>query len=369
MATTSTYKINDCFRFDISSRAAFCRISRSGILCSQKISKNHHGNKVRHLKTAHRQIYDQIKNLKRKKKIHNAAGRIQVNLNIEKLHSAFVELVTKNGRPFSICEDSGMRAIIDPILDGIYEATGEKYTINNLVIKEKVEETYKCVRNRITAEIKNKPIGLLADISTKHNHSILGINIRYVNEKTIVSRTIGMVALTKSHTAANLHKSITDILKEYEVQANQLISFTTDNAPNIVNVTAFLNNDCEENMAEEAYDLEDRVFELLSNSLFGNLLDTIRPILANDFPYVVFISCGAHTSQLAVNDSLKSEPFAAQINFVRSIVKILRTPTISNELRSQNFKQAIIDHEIRWNYTYLMVNFFFEVFVIPNVPL
>lgn len=33
--------IRDCFRYDVPSRNAICRVSRMGILCRTKISNNH----------------------------------------------------------------------------------------------------------------------------------------------------------------------------------------------------------------------------------------------------------------------------------------------------------------------------------------
>lgn len=348
--------VRDCFRYDPSSRSAICRVSKNGVLCRQKISNNHHGNKLRHLKLAHHHIHAKIiKTKKKKKKIYSTSGRVQIELNISDVYAAFVELVTKNGRPFSVCDDSGMRILLNPILDAIHKATGERYTINHLVIKEKVCAAYEYVRKHIIAEIENKPISIMIDIATRHNHSILGINIRYIiNESTIAIRNIGMVSLTKSHTAENLAQVVRDAFKEYEIKPKQVFASTSDNAWNAVNVSGFLNDDCGENM-NESYDFNDKVFELLNDSYYGKLLDSVKPILQTEYPHVLSIACGAHTLQLATNDSLKSPLVATDIHFVKEIVKHLRTPTIANILRQKKMKQAVIDHEIRWNYTYLMV--------------
>lgn len=349
--------IRDCFRYDVPSRNAICRVSRMGILCRTKISNNHHGNKMRHLKTAHRPIYDQIlKQSKKKKKFHIECDGIKVALSINLIYAAFVELVTKNGRPFTICNDSGMRILINPILEAIYKFTGEKFVINTSIIKQKVTIVYNFVRSRIVAAIQSRPLALMTDISTKHNYSILGMSIRYcTDDLVIVTRTIGMLVLTKSHTAKNLYEAIIQVLKEYEIKANQIISYTTDNAGNIVNVVDYLNDDCEEHMMEQDYDLHDKVFELLNDNFFGDLLESIRPLLQQEYFFVDSVSCGAHTTQLSVNDSLKMSSFAEEIQFVKDRVKLLRTPTFANILRSKNLKQAVIDHDIRWNYTYLMV--------------
>lgn len=49
-----------------------------------------------------------------------------IQMSIDRLFAGSVELVPKNGRPFCIIQDSGMRAIIDPIVDGIIKNTGER---------------------------------------------------------------------------------------------------------------------------------------------------------------------------------------------------------------------------------------------------
>ena len=43
---------------------------------------------------------------------------IKVPMNLKRLKSACCELVTENGRPFSLLEESGFRKIIDPIIHG-----------------------------------------------------------------------------------------------------------------------------------------------------------------------------------------------------------------------------------------------------------
>lgn len=352
--------ISDCFRYDPPSRSAICCITHDGIRCRTKISNNHHGNKMRHLKTAHRNLYDRLTRLKRKKKIQNACGKINVKMNMGTLYAALVELVSLNGRPFCICDDSGMRIIINPILDAIYNSTGEKYVLSSAIIKEKLDQTFDFVKNEIIQTIKNRPLALMADISTKHNYSIFGINIRYCTDELIIfTRTIGMVALIKSHTAENLYSAIVAVLNEYEIQPNQLFSYTTDNAGNILNVVDFLNDDCEEHMMEQSYDLDDRMFELLNDSFFSDLLNRIGPIIERQYPFVEFVSCGAHTTQLAIKDSLKVQSITDEIQFVKEKVKYLRTPTMATLLRSRNYKQAVIDHDIRWNYTYMMVLFLY----------
>ena len=44
---------------------------------------------------------------------------VQVSISMRDIIDACVELVTVNGRPFSMLNDSGLRRILDPVLDGV----------------------------------------------------------------------------------------------------------------------------------------------------------------------------------------------------------------------------------------------------------
>lgn len=263
-------------------------------------------------------------------------------MSIEKLYDAFVELVSKNGRPFNITSDSGMRCIIDPIIEGITKSAGEKITINEVVVKEKLHEACEHVKNKIRAEVQNKPLALMLDIATKHNRSIFGINVRFYNGKSFVTRTIGMQLLTKRHAAPDIYAVLSNTLNDFGIDTIQLIAYSTDNAGNVVNVVDWLNRDYEEFQMNQDFDVENEVFASLDNDFFGRLIDEISSTL-ND-QQITHIPC-----------ALKMAEFDEEIKFVKEIVKELRTPTFSNLLYERKLKQAVIDHDVRWNYTYLMV--------------
>lgn len=56
---------------------------------------------------------------------------IKVNIDMKTITSACVDLVTVNGRPYSLLNDSGFRKIIDPIISGL----NKKVAINSASIK------------------------------------------------------------------------------------------------------------------------------------------------------------------------------------------------------------------------------------------
>lgn len=58
--------------------------------------------------------------------------KVNVQLNKKIILDACIDLVTVNGRPFSMLNDTGFRKILDPVLNGFQE---KKFTVNSYSIK------------------------------------------------------------------------------------------------------------------------------------------------------------------------------------------------------------------------------------------
>lgn len=75
--------------------------------------------------------------------------------------------------------------------------------------------------------------------------------------------------------------------------------------------------------------------------------------------HTYLIRCGLHTFQLAVYDSLK-ECFDF-INFIRSIVKVLRNFEYKSELKRNHLNIPVLDVQTRWSSTYKMLKSFYDI--------
>lgn len=128
-------------------------------------------------------------------------SKIRINLPKENLYNALVDLVTLNGRPFSIIEDSGLRKIVDPILNGLKI---EKSKITPLTIKQMVQEEANEIKRTIALEVKDLLVSLKVDAVTRMDRSFLGINIQYIKESKIVLRTLGLIEIKQRHTGNSL---------------------------------------------------------------------------------------------------------------------------------------------------------------------
>jgi hypothetical protein len=177
---------------------------------------------------------------------------IEANLHFETVRLACVEMVTVNGRPLSIVADSGFRKILDPILD----AMPGSVSINPHNIRDGVHEIATKLREMIKVEVKNKLVSVKVDGASRLDRSVLGVNIQYINDGKIVLRTLAVRELFEKHTSSHLRDVILDILKEFDIGANQIYTITTDNGANMVRaVQIMMEEDDETNQNEEVLGL------------------------------------------------------------------------------------------------------------------
>ncbi|XP_075157603.1 uncharacterized protein LOC142230866 [Haematobia irritans] len=161
---------------------------------------------------------------------------VLLHLNEKTLMDACVEMVTKNGRPFSIMNDSGFRKIIDPILT----ALNSKIAITPESVQQKIESLADSIKEEISTDVKNRLISLKIDAATCMDRSILGVNVQYIKCNTICIKTLAMKELKERHTGEYIKSVTVDILKEYNIKPEQIYSVTTDNGANMIKAVELL---------------------------------------------------------------------------------------------------------------------------------
>jgi len=103
------------------------------------------------------------------------------------LDKFITRLVTKDGRPLSIVQDSALRTFLFDKIGVHYDGDKVKDLINN---------AYETVKERISKKLDNRLISIKIDAKTQYLKSYLGINAQIIEDGKIV-----MVQLTESHTA------------------------------------------------------------------------------------------------------------------------------------------------------------------------
>lgn len=125
---------------------------------------------------------------------------IKLKITKKDLENSCVELVTVNGRPFSILNDSGFQKIINPIKCAIEDKYKQKVCISSESIQKKVIEEADKIKKEISEDIKNIMISMKVDAVTRLDRSFLGINIQYIKDTKIILRTLALKELKEKHT-------------------------------------------------------------------------------------------------------------------------------------------------------------------------
>lgn len=103
---------------------------------------------------------------------------IRVKINKKRVINACVEMVTKNGLPFSMMSGSGFVQILNPILDGLGN-TNKQVSINRNNIKGHLQDKVDDTVERIKREVKGSFVSLMMDMATRQSRSILGISVQW----------------------------------------------------------------------------------------------------------------------------------------------------------------------------------------------
>ena len=150
------------------------------------------------------------------------------------------------------------------------------------------------------------------DVASRHGRSFLGCNAQFIINKAVKVRTLAVKRLENNHTAEYLPGVVRDILQEYEININDILSCATDNAANMLKMSCLLhedqnecNKDCTSDVQEEEEEEDDQDE---NNSDLEIEVDVEDNVENEDDALEGFLTatrCGAHTLQLCVHDTLK----------------------------------------------------------------
>lgn len=215
---------------------------------------------------------------------------ISIMITPDKLKEACLELITVNGRPFSILEDSGFKKIVNSITDGY---KNERIIVNKENIRKMIEPTAEKCKEKIMKEVKNKMISLKVDAASRMNRSFLGINIQFLTDDRITLRTLAVRELKESHTAEYLKTVIIEVLTSFKINIQQVYTVTSDNGANMIKCTNILQNELNGDV-----DVDDES-ESVMNGLYEAFKEMETESLANanmmNNGLLVGIRCGSHT--------------------------------------------------------------------------
>ncbi|XP_055316919.1 uncharacterized protein LOC129576237 [Sitodiplosis mosellana] len=366
-------------------------------ICKNELSGKQSTNLVAHFKTDrpnHKEIY--YNEILEAKQPHVFVQR-------EEFLFSAVELCTINSEPFAVLSKSGYRNGHKRQLE-LFKSAGCPVNLSDehlCEIKEKVHTTAKQIKEQIKSETHNKIVSVMVNSATRNGRSIYGISLQYKQNGVVKVVAIGMRELKKSHTAEYLAEVLIEVLSEYEITLEQVISITTDNGSNMLamvkeveDILFKLRGDsstqpsesekqCEQSQTQSAEPSEnddsidkdidhllkttmdeDALDELLGDvdfyeNLFEKLVAKLRNETGNQSLFVNSIKCAVHTIQLAVKDALKFLSTQDQnvVDLCRLVAKFLRKQSTQNEMREEGLTSILpcLDVKTRWSSTYLLI--------------
>ncbi|TWW54792.1 hypothetical protein D4764_01G0007630 [Takifugu flavidus] len=146
----------------------------------------------------------------------------------QKLDEALVDMIVKDGRPFSIVEGEGFQNFIK-ILDPSYSIPSRK------AVKAKVEARYTVAKEKALAEIKQtSAVGLTADMWTSVNmDAYLGVTCYHVSDSldlaTVLLEDVPLETATTSASASEQNHNLWALLDNY-VESQHRISSASASA-------------------------------------------------------------------------------------------------------------------------------------------
>lgn len=151
---------------------------------------------------------------------------------------SFAEIVTANGRPFEYLKDSGFQRLIECDLEELSDGGMPiNFSDNYQELKSYISHIATTIKNENKEDLKHQIISLMLDIGQKNNKALLGINSQCMINDVVVIHSLGVIPLDGTHTAKFIHEKVTDCLKDHEIEEDSVISFTTDNARNMIATT------------------------------------------------------------------------------------------------------------------------------------
>lgn len=375
-------------------------------LCGEDKNGTKRSNLIGHLRIKHREIYETSINSKQQNPV------IDLKVKRLKLLQHLVELITVDKQQFLILQKPSFQKIIAEQLKELAVAgMGINLNDKNLPeIKAHIHVIAVKIRHKLSIEVRGKMISMSIDAVSKNSRSILGIYVQYVHNEAGKVRCLGMKELKQRHTGQYLSTVAEKCLEEFEINLNQVVSLTTDNASNMktmlrnmneqlldsdnirvssrenimANQNGFVSDEliivenCDAEIADVLHSLdeddENEIAMLFNDSIIidddecwqqNNLNDfdlanaigektTSQPIFVNG------VNCAAHTIQLAVKGGLamlRTDHFNV-IKLAREVSKFLRRDNTRIEARNREItlKLVKLDMEPRWSSSYLMVS-------------
>lgn len=162
MGRAKKQQIREIFEFD--GHNSICKQQN----CTVVLKGDHHGNLYRHISKMHREILDEMEseasNTPQKKR------KIQIEICEEGMVKAMVDLIAKEGTPFSLLDSDALRTLTTPICRALHIPI-----INAHNIIDHLEATANIIRAQIKKMVSHRLLCLKIDCASRLDRRVLGM--------------------------------------------------------------------------------------------------------------------------------------------------------------------------------------------------
>lgn len=214
--------------------------------CIKKVLSGHSANIQRHLRLMHPVIYNSYLEQKNASKYNDNITksaepphevRQKCAPKKSNIELAIVEFFTKCERPLSMLEDRAFKVLAEPAF------TTLSVSVNRNSVLELISSYAQKLRAEISDDLSGSLFSLKIDMATKEDITLLGINVQYIKGRSIQIKSLAIKELQREYTSEYLKTLIMEVLNEYSINIQEILTITTSNDNTILDAVKKLNDD------------------------------------------------------------------------------------------------------------------------------
>lgn len=213
-----------------------------------------------------------------------------------------------------------------------------RFSVSDDFARSLVKEEAARLREYIKREVKGRLLSIKVDSTSKDGRPFFGVNIQFSEGGAIQLRTLTVREVFLRQTAENLKLLVLEVLGDYGIEIENVLTVTCDNGKNMLRAADLLKQ--VQDKTDDLIDAEQEEIELQ----LSHHLETYK--------------CAAHTLQLAVDDdALKLDGEIQELlDKCQSYITILRSESWKKRLKKVYLPIPVLANKTRWCTTYFSLS-------------
>jgi len=180
-------------------------------VCSQIVPGSHLGNLRNHLTIKHPDVLQELETDNDAMPEEPAPKKQKITLVYDPndIIESWLDLVVKEGRPFTTLDSPALRRLVGPIFKALDIDMLNSHNVAK-AIKERAEKVMKAIKELCT----NRMFSIKIDSATRHTRRVIIVNIQLICKSKIEIRTIAVKEIPVKHTGKNIKAFVLAVLEE-----------------------------------------------------------------------------------------------------------------------------------------------------------